>query len=240
MTLDSAISMAGLTKHYPGVAALTDLSLEVPAGSIYGFLGPNGAGKSTTIKMLAGLHEADQRQRVGRGHPRGRRPRLPARGRLPRPGAPVLRLDDRSRDAPLRRLALSGRRIGRTRRKVTAVLDRVGLADAADRRTVDLLRRDAPASRHRPGAHRFAGRPAARRAGQRARPDRSPRGPRPDARAPGRGHRLLLHAHPRRRRARQRSRRDPRRRPARPFRPDRRAPRELRPGPAPRRHRRRR
>ena len=55
MTIDSAISMAGLTKHYPGVAALTDLSLEVPAGSIYGFLGPNGAGKSTTIKVLAGL-----------------------------------------------------------------------------------------------------------------------------------------------------------------------------------------
>ena len=55
MTNDSAISTAGLTKHYPGVAALTDLDLDVPAGSIYGFLGPNGAGKSTAIKMLAGL-----------------------------------------------------------------------------------------------------------------------------------------------------------------------------------------
>ena len=55
MNHDSAISTAGLTKHYPGVAALTDLTLEVPAGSIYGFLGPNGAGKSTAMKMLAGL-----------------------------------------------------------------------------------------------------------------------------------------------------------------------------------------
>src|SRR4051794_5231245 len=52
---DTAISTAGLTKHYPGVAALSDLSLDVPRGSIYGFLGPNGAGKSTAIKLIAGL-----------------------------------------------------------------------------------------------------------------------------------------------------------------------------------------
>ena len=55
MATESAIRMDGLTKHYPGVAALTDLSLDVPAGSVYGFLGPNGAGKTTTIKILGGL-----------------------------------------------------------------------------------------------------------------------------------------------------------------------------------------
>jgi ABC-2 type transport system ATP-binding protein len=55
MTERTAISTAGLTKHYPGVAALSDLTLDIPAGSIYGFLGPNGAGKSTAIKLLAGL-----------------------------------------------------------------------------------------------------------------------------------------------------------------------------------------
>ena len=53
--MTNAISMVGLTKHYKGVQALTDLTLDVPAGTIYGFLGPNGAGKSTTLKILAGL-----------------------------------------------------------------------------------------------------------------------------------------------------------------------------------------
>jgi ABC-2 type transport system ATP-binding protein len=55
MSNETAISIAGLTKHYPGVQALTDLTLDVPAGDIYGFLGPNGAGKSTTLKILGGL-----------------------------------------------------------------------------------------------------------------------------------------------------------------------------------------
>ena len=55
MTTQSAISTAGLTKHYPGVLALNDLTLDVPVGSIYGFLGPNGAGKTTALRLIAGL-----------------------------------------------------------------------------------------------------------------------------------------------------------------------------------------
>ena len=55
MAIESAISTVGLTKHYPGVQALNDLTLDVPMGSIYGFLGPNGAGKTTALRLLAGL-----------------------------------------------------------------------------------------------------------------------------------------------------------------------------------------
>ena len=49
------ISTRALTKHYGSVAALTDLTLDVGQGEIFGFLGPNGAGKSTTIRTLLGF-----------------------------------------------------------------------------------------------------------------------------------------------------------------------------------------
>jgi ABC-2 type transport system ATP-binding protein len=134
MANDTAISTAGLTKHYPGVEALTDLTLDVPAGTIYGFLGPNGAGKSTTIKLLAGLTR-------------------PTKGTASVVGIPVAAGPDYRREVgylaqeprfyhwmtgtetlrfvaslyPPERRADAGR--------VREVLAQVGLADAADRRT---------------------------------------------------------------------------------------------------------
>ena len=56
--MTNAISMNSLTKHYKDVRALTDLTLDVPAGTVFGFLGPNGAGKTTALKVLAGLAHA--------------------------------------------------------------------------------------------------------------------------------------------------------------------------------------
>jgi ABC-2 type transport system ATP-binding protein len=44
-----------LKKNFGDVAALRGLTLQVPAGSIFGFLGRNGAGKTTTIKVLLGM-----------------------------------------------------------------------------------------------------------------------------------------------------------------------------------------
>ncbi|MGB3212269.1 MAG: ABC transporter ATP-binding protein [Desulforhopalus sp.] len=49
------LTTSNLSKYFGKFAAVSDISMELAAGEIYGFLGPNGAGKTTTIKMLAGL-----------------------------------------------------------------------------------------------------------------------------------------------------------------------------------------
>ncbi len=53
----TAIRIENLTRDFETVRAVDGLSLEVPAGTIFGFLGPNGAGKTTTINLLLGLLE---------------------------------------------------------------------------------------------------------------------------------------------------------------------------------------
>ncbi|MGB9604904.1 MAG: ATP-binding cassette domain-containing protein [Bryobacteraceae bacterium] len=54
---DIVIRTVELTRHFGALRAVDRLSIEVPAGAIYGFLGPNGSGKTTTIRMLLGLLE---------------------------------------------------------------------------------------------------------------------------------------------------------------------------------------
>ena len=49
------IQTSGLTKRYGKFTAVDGVSLNIPAGQIYGFLGPNGAGKTSTIMMLLGI-----------------------------------------------------------------------------------------------------------------------------------------------------------------------------------------
>jgi len=49
----------GVTKRFPGVVALDDVSFEIAAGSCHALCGENGAGKSTLGKLLAGIYTAD-------------------------------------------------------------------------------------------------------------------------------------------------------------------------------------
>jgi ABC-2 type transport system ATP-binding protein len=51
----STISIQHLTKTYGPFAAVSDLSLDIPAGTVFGLLGPNGAGKTTTFKCALNM-----------------------------------------------------------------------------------------------------------------------------------------------------------------------------------------
>jgi len=54
-----AIDVRGLNKSFGSKHVVTDLSLQVQRGEIFGFLGPNGSGKTTSIRMLCGLLTPD-------------------------------------------------------------------------------------------------------------------------------------------------------------------------------------
>jgi ABC-2 type transport system ATP-binding protein len=51
----NAIETERLTRRFGARTAVDELTLTIPAGTVFGFLGPNGAGKTTTVRMLAGL-----------------------------------------------------------------------------------------------------------------------------------------------------------------------------------------
>ena len=53
--MNTVIETRGLTRRFRKTVAVRDLSLEVPAGSIFALLGPNGAGKTTLIKMVMNM-----------------------------------------------------------------------------------------------------------------------------------------------------------------------------------------
>jgi len=58
--MPDAIEIDHVVKRYEGHVAVDDLSLRVPAGTVYGLLGPNGAGKTTTIRMILDVIEPDE------------------------------------------------------------------------------------------------------------------------------------------------------------------------------------
>ena len=118
-----------LTKRYGKAVAVDEVSFTVKPGQVTGFLGPNGAGKSTTMRMILGLD-------------------TPTSGEVRVDGKPYRQLTDplRSVGALLDARAIVGGRSaanhlnwladsnGIARRRVTEVLDIVGLSDVAGKR----------------------------------------------------------------------------------------------------------
>jgi len=57
---DYLLEMRGISKEFPGVKALVDVTLKVHAGTVHALMGENGAGKSTLVKCLFGLYRQDE------------------------------------------------------------------------------------------------------------------------------------------------------------------------------------
>jgi ABC-2 type transport system ATP-binding protein len=130
-----AIEVEGLVREFRGdIRAVDGVDLEVDRGEIYGFLGPNGAGKSTTVRILATLLRPSGGRASVAGHD------------VVREAAAVRRsigvaLQDAAIDPymtgrELLRLqaVLHGIDRARGRERAVALLERVGLTQAADRR----------------------------------------------------------------------------------------------------------
>ena len=136
MNEQRAIEVAGLVREFKGgVRAVDGIDLHVAAGEIYGFLGPNGAGKSTTVKVLTTLLPPTAGSASVAGFD------------VAREGAKVraaigVALQDVALDPMLTgrehmRLQAGLQGIPRAQRAARGdeLLERVGLADAADRRS---------------------------------------------------------------------------------------------------------
>src|SRR5690606_28296910 len=54
------LALSGVSKSFPGVRALSKVSLELFPGQVTALVGENGAGKSTLVKILTGIYQPDE------------------------------------------------------------------------------------------------------------------------------------------------------------------------------------
>ncbi|MFD6620034.1 ABC transporter ATP-binding protein, partial [Streptomyces albidoflavus] len=130
MTTDMTIEARALHKRYGDTVAVDALSFCVRPGRVTGFVGPNGAGKSTTLRMMLGLDSPDSGEALIGGR---------TYARLDDPLGTVGALLDCEALHPGRRardhLLWLAHYSGVPARRVDHVLDQVGLAPAAKKRT---------------------------------------------------------------------------------------------------------
>jgi ABC-2 type transport system ATP-binding protein len=129
------LSCLGLTKRYGKKVAVDDLTFDVQPGRVTGFLGPNGAGKTTAMRCIVRLHLPSAGEALIDGRPYDQHPeplRVLGASIEPEAGFP-----NRTARDHLRILALLG---GIPEKRIDAVLDMVGLEQAAPRKVGGLSR----------------------------------------------------------------------------------------------------
>lgn len=125
---DTALAIAGLDKSYGRAQVLNGITLDVAPGERVALLGHNGAGKSTLIKLILGLIRASGGTIRVAGHAPGSPAARVATAYLPEQVAFHRSLTGREQLTMFARLA------GEHPKTVAPLLERVGLAEAADRR----------------------------------------------------------------------------------------------------------
>ena len=65
----TVLELHGITKIFPGVKALDQVQFDLKAGEIHALMGENGAGKSTFIKVIMGVHQAEEGEMLLNGKP---------------------------------------------------------------------------------------------------------------------------------------------------------------------------
>ena len=66
---ETILQLRGITKIFPGVKALNNVQFDLKAGEIHALMGENGAGKSTFIKVIMGVHQAEEGEMLLYGKP---------------------------------------------------------------------------------------------------------------------------------------------------------------------------
>lgn len=128
---ETILNIQQLSKSFGSVTAVNNIDLQVQAGEIFGFLGPNGAGKTTTIGMMLGLIQPTSGTINLFGQPITPSQTSPLRQVGSLIGAPAL-LPYLSGEENLRLISHLYPEVGEDR--ITAVLDQVGMTDAAKRK----------------------------------------------------------------------------------------------------------
>jgi ABC-2 type transport system ATP-binding protein len=128
-----AIVAEGLGKSFGSVVALDGVDFEVPTGTVLGLLGPNGAGKTTSVRILTTILHPDKGRATVLGidvaeHPQATRERIGLAGQY-------AAVDENLTGRENLRLigSLTHQSSRTTRQRADELLERFGLADAADR-----------------------------------------------------------------------------------------------------------
>ena len=131
----TVIRTQNLSKVYGTKAAVNNLNLEIKEGEVFGLLGPNGAGKTTTIMMLLGLTEPTSGQAFIYDMDCSRNAIDVKRMVGYLPDNPGFYPDMTGRENLRYTAAINGQRGKETEEQISRLLERVGMTEAADKKT---------------------------------------------------------------------------------------------------------